>query len=212
MLRQRVFAVFRRAGFRRQVDLADPTVVPRGKGECQASSASASRGAAATAHGAAWTELARPRARPRSKPRHRQRQAGMARTRADIRACYAAVSPPCTPRPSAAWVRFRARAWRAATHQSKTAANQGSGRDAQFHRQVQRQIVGVVQNVAKPRAVVERDVVRVVQFAPAPAQPRLLRYQVKHVGPECAAAAAFLPAGHASPDIGSRHSGKASSI
>ena len=56
---------------------------------------------------------------------------------------------------------------------------------------MQRQIVGVVQNVTKALPRIKRDEVGVVELAPAPTQPGLLRYQLQHVGPQGSATGAL---------------------
>jgi hypothetical protein len=65
-------------------------------------------------------------------------------------------------------------------------------RSTQFHRQVQRQVMGVVQDVAEPHTLVQVHVMGVVQPAPAPAEPRLLPDQFEHVRPQGGAARATV--------------------
>ena len=74
--------------------------------------------------------------------------------------------------------------------QHKTATDQQRNRNAQLNRQMQGQVVGIVENLAKARTVVQVHVVRVIKFAPAPAQPRFLRDQLQHIAPQRQAAAA----------------------
>ena len=70
------------------------------------------------------------------------------------------------------------------------AAQQQRGGQAQLHRQVQGQVVGVVQQHAKTFFGEQRDVVRVAQLPPPPARPGLERDEVQHVRPQHPACAA----------------------
>ena len=73
--------------------------------------------------------------------------------------------------------------------QGGTRQEQGH-RKSQFHGQLQGQVVGVVQDVAKAWTGVEFAVVRVVQPAPSPAHPRRLADQFQHIRPQRQAAGA----------------------
>ena len=75
--------------------------------------------------------------------------------------------------------------------QQQGSATKQQGRwQAKLNRQVQGQVVRIVQNIAKTCARVERDEVRIIKFAPAPAEPRLQTDQVQHIAPHDQAALA----------------------
>ena len=67
---------------------------------------------------------------------------------------------------------------------------QGRKGNAQLQRQMQRQIVRVVQHVAKPFARIARHEMRKISLCPAPTQPRMLRNHVQSVRPQHMAAGA----------------------
>ena len=79
---------------------------------------------------------------------------------------------------------------------------QNGDRYAQFDGQVQRQIVCVVEQAAKPHAGIIGHVMRIIQFAPSPAQPGFLVDQPQNIAPQhCASDAdptvlAFEPNQH----------------
>ncbi|MNK66666.1 hypothetical protein D3C87_859890 [compost metagenome] len=69
-------------------------------------------------------------------------------------------------------------------HPQKAAADEQRRRNAQLDREVQRQVVGVVEDHGETRAVVQRGEVREAEFAPAPAGEGALSDQGESVLPE----------------------------
>ena len=80
-------------------------------------------------------------------------------------------------------------------HQQRRTGQQRQ-RQAVLYGQVQRQVVRVVQNIAKARpgqcVGVERHEVRKIELARAPAPQRLLGDQVEHIAPQVHAAKAAI--------------------
>ena len=151
---------------RRQVDLADARVVPRGVGR---SPPAAGRRAPASAPASRTAAIA-------SRGRDQPAQAGAERDlerAVPERVFEQAVQQDqrrAAPTPAGAAARVSRQGRCRQGPPQPAATDQHGRRHAQFHGQVQRQVVRVVQDVAEARARIQRHEVRVIEFAPAPAR------------------------------------------